>query len=162
MKLSSRARHAVRLVLEVSRLGGKNKPVQLSKISEVTGLSRKFLEQLAISLKSHALLRGVSGRNGGYVLAKPPEKITIGDVLVSAIGPIDLTICAEDPTVCMSSEFCECRLVWALLRDRINAVLNEYTIADLLNREWMDSLKQTLRGVDLELDSDGEEVVHAL
>ena len=145
MKLTSRARHAVRLVLEVSRLGDGTHPVQLSKVARASGISKGFLEQLAMSLRTHRLLRGVSGRNGGYLLTRPADEITVGDVITAIAGPLDLTECADDPSLCMSAEFCECRLVWLLLKTRINNVLNAYTIADLLDEEWTHSVRERIR-----------------
>ncbi|MCP4606018.1 MAG: Rrf2 family transcriptional regulator [Proteobacteria bacterium] len=153
MKISSRARHAVRLILEISRLGDGSNPVQLSEVAKITGLSRRFLEQLCILLKSHSLLIGVCGRNGGYLLARPSIEITIGDVLRAVIGPINLAVCAGDPTVCLSSEFCSSRMVWELLQKRINEVLDEYTIADLLDSKKMGSLRAQLPSMEQFVDS---------
>lgn len=140
MKLTSRARHAVRLALEVSRRECDKRPIQLAEIARVTGLSQKFLEQLAIALKSHSLLRGVAGRHGGYLLARPANEITIGQVLTAVLGPIDLSVCTGDPSICINAEFCECRIMWALLRHRINKVLNEFTLADLEDKKLMSSM----------------------
>ncbi len=144
MKISSRARHAVRLMLEVARLSDGYTPVKLSDVASVTGLSRRFLEQLVIALKSHSLLRGVCGRYGGYLLARQSNEITIGDVFTAIVGPIQLAVCADDATVCMSSDFCSSRMIWALLQKRINAVLNEYTISDLLDARLMKSMQEEL------------------
>lgn len=144
MKISSRARHGVRLMLEVARLSDGRTPVQLSEISGITGLSRRFLEQLALSLKSHSLLRGVCGRHGGYVLARSSSDITIGDVMVAVVGPLSLSVCAEDASICMSSEFCSARMVWALLQHRIKQVLDEYSISDLLDGKKMKSIRAEL------------------
>ncbi len=156
MKLSSRARHAVRLMLEVSRLGDGERPVQLSEIASATGLSRRFLEQLAIALKSHNLVKGVCGRNGGYLLARPAEDISIGDVLTAVLGPINLAVCAEDKALCMASDFCECRMIWVLLRERINALLNEYSISDLLDDDWLNTIRMQLEGFDGETGATGK------
>jgi Rrf2 family cysteine metabolism transcriptional repressor len=152
MKLSSRARHAVRLMLEISRLGDGEKPVQLSQVAKTTGLSRRFLEQLAISLKSHSLVTSVCGRKGGYLLARPNDEITIGNVLTAVMGPINLAVCAEDASLCLASEFCECRMIWVLLRERINSVLNEYTLADLLDKDWLETVRAQLPLPELEPD----------
>jgi Rrf2 family transcriptional regulator, cysteine metabolism repressor len=155
MKISSRARHAVRLMLEVARLSDGRTPVKLSEITQISGLSQSFLEQLVIPLKSHSLIRGVCGRNGGYLLSKPSGEITIGDVLSAVTGPISLAVCADDPAVCMSSEFCSSRMVWALLQMRITEVLNEYSIADLLDAN-------TLKEIDRELlNSDNMKILAA-
>lgn len=129
-------------MVEIERLGGKQKPVQLVRVAGITGISRRYLEQLAIALKSHSLLRGISGRKGGYVLARPASEITIGDVLTAVIGPINLSVCVVEPDVCMRTEFCECRLIWTLLNRRVNQVLDEYTVADLLNKEALEGIRR--------------------
>ena len=147
MKLSSRARHALRLALEVSRRSVDGNPVRLSEVARVTGLSRKFLEQLAIALKSHALIRGVSGRNGGYLLARPADEITIGQVIYSVTGPLHVATCVDDLSICMSSDFCECRLVWRLLQKRIQEVLDEYTLADFADQKKVDALRARVEAV---------------
>lgn len=142
MKLSAAARHAVRLVLEVHRRTEQNRPVALREVSGATGISARFLEQLAMALKAHALLRGVCGRHGGYLLARPAAEITIGDVLRAIGGPIDPAACAADESACMSTSLCECRLMWRLLGQRIRAVLDGCTIADLADDEWVASMRE--------------------
>lgn len=146
MKLTSRARHALRLALEVSRYGGTDQPVRLSDVSHITGISKKFLEQLALALKCHNLLRGISGRKGGYVLARPAEQITIGQVLEAVTGPIELSVCTGEPSQCMSSEFCEARLLWLLLKRRILSVLDEYTLADVVDDNFIENIRKELGG----------------
>ena len=135
----------MRLMVEIARLRDGNKPVKLSEITRLTGLSKKFMETLVVSLKSHTLLRGVCGRNGGYLLTRPPENITVGQVLTAVIGPINLAACVEDITACGSSESCESRLIWLLLKQQINDVLNEYTIADLTNQERLTAIRAEIR-----------------
>jgi Rrf2 family protein len=142
MKLPARARHAVRLMVELDRLGASTRPVDLAKISSTTGISRRFLEQMTISLKSHLLLRGVAGRNGGYVFAKPAGAITIGAVLRAVNGPINMSVCVAAPETCLRSEFCECRLIWHLLQLRINRILDEVTIADLSDKRRMAHIRE--------------------
>jgi Rrf2 family protein len=144
MRLSSRARYAVRLTLEVHRKGASGKPVGLSEVARVTNISRRYLEQLAMSLKSHCILRGICGRNGGYVLGRAAEDISIGDVLRAVTGPIELASCTEEPNDCMAAEFCETRVIWMLLEQGVNDVLDEYSIADVLDRESLASIRGLL------------------
>lgn len=145
MRLSSRARYAVRLTLEVYRLGESGKPVRLSEVSRVTNISRRFLEQLAMALKSHCILRGFCGRKGGYILGRPADEITIGDVVRAVTGPIEMASCTEEPNDCMAAEFCESRVIWRLLEQRVNDVLDEYSIADILDRKSLASIRDLLR-----------------
>ncbi|MBI5528643.1 MAG: Rrf2 family transcriptional regulator [Deltaproteobacteria bacterium] len=133
MKLSSRARYALHIVCEISRNSVNGQPVRLSEIASEAGTTRKFLEQLAIALRNRRIIRGVSGRSGGYLLGRPAAEITIREVITAAAGPIRITPCSGDPPRCDRSEFCECRPVWLLITARIKAVLDEYTIADIQN-----------------------------
>jgi len=137
MRLTTRARYALRLILDVARNGGEETPVSLATVSERTGISRGYLEQLALALRNARLVRGVAGRYGGYKLSEPIKNITIGRIVEAAIGPICLVDCLEDPFTCPRADFCECRIVYGLINDRIAEVLNEYTLADLLDPSWL-------------------------
>lgn len=133
MRISTRGRYALRLMLDVARHGADGQPVSLAAVAERTGISRGYLEQLAQSLRSARLVRGVAGRHGGYKLAKTTSEITLGRILEAAIGPICVVDCVDDPESCPRSEFCECRLVYGLINRRIAEVLDEFTLADLLD-----------------------------
>ena len=137
MRLTTRARYALRLMLDVARNGGEESPVSLASVSERTGISRGYLEQLALALRNSRLVRGVAGRHGGYRLSETPSKITVGQIVEAAIGPICLVDCLEDPMTCPRAEFCECRIVYALINERISEVLREYTLEDLLDPSWV-------------------------
>ena len=145
MKLSSRARYAVRLTIEVHRLSVDGEPVRLSEVARVTNISRRYLEQLAMGLKSHSILRGICGRNGGYILGRQAGEITIGDVVRSVIGPIELADCTEQPNDCMAADFCESRLIWMLLEQRVNETLDDYSIEDILDKTSLASIRRLLR-----------------
>jgi Rrf2 family protein len=137
MRLSTRARYALRMMLDVARNGAKGGPVSLTTVSARTDISRAYLEQVALALRAAGLLRGVSGRRGGYRLAAPPHEITVGQVLEASIGPIRLVDCLEDPALCCRSETCESRLVYQLINDRVEEVLESYTLADLMDPSWV-------------------------
>ncbi len=137
MRLTTRARYALRLMVDVARNGGEEKPVSLASVSERTGISRGYLEQLVLGLRNARLVRGVAGRYGGYRLAERPANITVGQIVEAAIGPIFLVDCIEDASTCVRAEFCECRVVYSLINERVAEVLREYTLADLLDPNWV-------------------------
>ena len=137
MRLTTRARYALRMMLDVARHGGEEKPISLASVAERTGISRGYLEQLVLGLRNARLVRGVAGRYGGYRLAERPSNITVGQIVEAAIGPICLVDCVEDPLTCPRAEFCECRIVYALINERISEVLREYTLEDLLDPSWV-------------------------
>jgi Rrf2 family protein len=147
MKLSSRARYALRMMLDVGRNGRKDRPVSLAAVSERTGLSRGYLEQVAAALRTARLIRAVAGRNGGYRLARAAGEISIGEIIEAAIGPICLVDCIDDPEACLRTEYCECRVVYALINHRIAEVLHGYTLADLLDPSWVHSVGGDVKAV---------------
>ncbi len=144
MKLSTRARYALRMMVDVARHTESGKPISLAVVSERIGISRGYLEQLAMALRNARLIRGISGRHGGYRLALPPSEITLGDIVEATIGPICIVDCVDDPEGCMRSPDCECRLLYTLINQRIAEVLRAYTLADLLNPEWTRALQGEL------------------
>ncbi len=131
MKLSTRARYAIRIMICFSRESRDGKPVKLADVARRTELSHRYLEQVAISLKNAKLLKGMSGKNGGHILARPAEKIKLGEIVEAAIGEVNVVDCVLDPDICMRSEKCECRDLYCLLNKRIRDTLNEFTLADL-------------------------------
>jgi Rrf2 family protein len=130
-------------MLDVARNSVDGEPVSLTTVAERTDISRAYLEQVALGLRAARLLRGVSGRRGGYRLAALPSEITVGQVLEASIGPICVVDCLEEAALCPRSEYCECRLVYRLINDRITDVLQAYTLADLLDPGWVRSFGET-------------------
>ena len=115
MKFSTKARYGLRMMVELARELKKDKLVQLGKIAKITGLSENYLAQLAIPLKNNGILLGISGKNGGYRLAKPSDQIKIGEIIRAVGGPVSLTDCVANPEICMNSSFCETAFARRLL-----------------------------------------------
>jgi Rrf2 family protein len=137
MKISTRGRYALRMMLDVTRHGGDVTPVSLASVAERTGISHGYLEQVALALRSARLVRGVAGRHGGYTLAMPARDISIRKIIEASIGPICVVDCIDEPEACLRAEFCECRLVYALINQRIGEVLDEFSLADLADPKWL-------------------------
>ena len=137
MKLSTRARYALRMTLDIARNHGEESPVSLSGVSKRTTISHGYLEQLAQALRNARILRGVSGRHGGYRLAMPPSEITIGQIIEAAIGRICLLECLEEAPTCEKVDDCEARIVYALMNQGVSEVIHRYTLADLLDPSWI-------------------------
>jgi Rrf2 family protein len=132
MKISTRARYALRLMIDIARNGGEQ-PLQLKDIARRQGISKRYLEQIVISLKNNLMIRGVPGKSGGYILTRRPEDIRVGAIIEAALGPINVVDCVLDRDACMKSDFCECRPVYALINDRVRNALNEFTLSDIIN-----------------------------
>ena len=136
VKLSTRARYALRLMLEIAKQADRNIPVSLQQVARQGEMPRRYLEQLVIGLKNASLIRGVSGKIGGYCLTKPAGEIKIGAIIESAIGPVNIVDCVNEPRQCLKADVCECRLLWAVINGRIVDVFNEISLADMLDKKW--------------------------
>jgi len=137
MRLSTRGRYALRMMLDVARHDDGEIPVSLSSVAERTEISHGYLEQLAPALRAARLVRSVAGRHGGYRLAAPASEITIRKIIEATIGPVCVVDCVDDPESCSRAEFCEARVVYALLNQRIAQVLDDFTLEDLLDPSWV-------------------------
>lgn len=145
MKISTRPRYALRLMLDISRHTKDDKPIHLSEIARRNNLSKGYLEQLVVSLKNAQLIRSFSGRSGGYRLVKPPEQITLLEIFQAIMGPINLVECVGHPEECIRSDFCECRILWELLHLRITNVLADYSLRDLTDKEGIRRMLEELQ-----------------
>ena len=131
LKLSTRARYALRMMVEIAKQENGGENVSLKQVARSTDLSRKYLEQLAIGLKNASLITGVTGKGGGYVLARSAGEIRVGQIVEAAIGPINIVDCVLKPDVCISGDCCNCRWIYERINDRIVEVLDGFTLADL-------------------------------
>ena len=131
MKLSTRAQYALRMMVEIANRAEGGKNVNLTQIAESCGLSRRYLEQLAIGLKTASLITGITGQAGGYSLARAPDQIEIGQVIEAVIGPVNIVECVLKPETCRKSDECSYRCIYLRINERITEVLTDLTLADL-------------------------------
>jgi Rrf2 family transcriptional regulator, iron-sulfur cluster assembly transcription factor len=131
MKLSTRSRYGTRILLELARSGGKT-PVQVSEISSRQEIPAKYLEQLIRTLKQAGLVNSVRGPKGGHLLSKPPETITLGQIVRLFEGQSDLVECVSSPEKCHSSDSCRVRQAWIEATSVLFKNLDTITIADLI------------------------------
>jgi Rrf2 family protein len=123
----------MRAVLELAMEYGK-KPMQIKAIADREDISNKYLEQLIAMLKAAGLVRSIRGPRGGYVLARPPQEISLKDVFLTLEGPMVPAECLEHPEFCPRCTDCATREIWHELQDSIMRVLESYTLHDLVNR----------------------------
>lgn len=144
LKLSTRARYALRMMLDIAKEGGEETPVSLSGVSQRTRVSRGYLEQLALALRNAGLLQGYLGKQGGYRLSRPAREIRLQEIVEAAIGPIAILDCLREPQTCARVESCECRLLYELINKRIVEAFAGFTLEDLRNPSWHDRLAREL------------------
>ena len=131
MKLSTRSRYGTRILLELARNEGKS-PVQVSEISSRQEIPVKYLEQLIRTLKQAELVTSIRGPKGGHLLAKPPETISLGQIVRLFEGQSDLVECVSTPEKCHNSDSCRVRQAWKEATSVLYKSLDTITIADLI------------------------------
>jgi Rrf2 family protein len=136
MKLSTRARYGVRLMLDLARQYGQGS-VYLREIAAREDISEKYLSQIIIPLRGWGLVRSIRGAQGGYSLAKPPAEITLREIVEPLEGGNCLVDCVKHPSACHRVPTCAARDIWKMLGEKISQALDSVTLEQLvrINRE---------------------------
>jgi len=151
MKLSTRARYAIRVLLDIAERIHQERPIQLNDVAGRTGISRRYLDQIVMPLKSAGLLIGTKGRHGGYQLSKEPAEIPLLDIVEATIGPVNLVECVQSPQTCERSAECPARLIYRLLSANMRTVLTAYTLEDLSNKGVLAEIEQKVDALEAAL-----------
>ena len=131
MKLTTKTRYGARLLIDLAQHQG-NGVVTMSEISMRQNISVKYLEQIIRPLKKAKLVKSARGPKGGHMLAKKPEKITLGEVTRLFEGQPDLVDCVGNPEKWSKSDDCVVRLGWQRATQALYRELDSITIANLL------------------------------
>jgi Rrf2 family protein len=113
--------------------------VLVADIAKSRKVPKKFLELILLDLKKRGLLHSQRGRNGGYCLARPANKITLGEIIRITDGPLAPIACASVTAYrkcddCEDEKTCAIRRVMRGVRDSMSAILDKVTLADSLKR----------------------------
>ncbi len=133
MKLSTRSRYGTRLILDMAR-NYDTGPIQIGQIARRQNIPVKYLEQIIIPLKKANYVKSFRGYKGGHMLAKPPQEITVGEIVAVLEGGLKLTPCVTNPEACERSATCVTRFLWKEATDAIHERLNAITFSDLIAR----------------------------
>ncbi len=113
--------------------------VLISELAKEEEIPKKFLEAILVALRKGGVLKSKIGKGGGYMLALPPEKITIGKVVSILEGGFALVECLNDNVKAVCEEcgdpgYCGIRLVMGDVKKAIDSVLESTTLADMVER----------------------------
>lgn len=142
MRLSTRGHYGLKAMFDLAQNYGSG-PISLKTVAERQNLSDHYLEQLFAMLRKAGLINSMRGAQGGYVLAREPSDIKVGDVIRALEGPIAPVYCVseENPGVCDEADYCITRTVWARVRDGLADLLDSISLADMC-REAAESHKR--------------------
>ena len=130
MRVSTRGDYACRALLSLALHADTDGPTSVRDIAERTGLPQPYLEQILLALKGAGLVRSKRGVGGGYVLARPPEEITLADIVAAVEGP-QLPM-AEHPDHCEGH--CVLQEVWVGVDEESRLLLERVTLFELVER----------------------------
>lgn len=133
MKLSTRGRYALRMMLDIA-LHPEESSVSLKSIAQRQGISVKYLEQIVTPLVRGGYLRANRGAQGGYQLNHPTGDYTVGMILRTIEGSLAPVACVEDG-VCERQCHCVTVEVYRKIDDAIDAVVDNITLADLVEMQ---------------------------
>ncbi len=133
MRLSTKMRYGTRGLLELA-LHYDQGPLSLAEIAERESISVKYLESLLGLLRSGGLVHSLRGAQGGYELSRPPREITLREVFEVLEGPEAFVPCTDDHMACSRWPDCVTQQVWARMYAAAMQVLEETTLADLVEQ----------------------------
>lgn len=132
MKISTKGRYGLRAVVDLAMHSGET--VALSAIAERQKITVSYLEQIIPKLRKVGIVNSVRGAQGGYMLAKPPEQISVGDVLRALEGNLSLVDCKEQQhsNSCMGADLCITKYVWTRISASINNTVDHMMLSELV------------------------------
>jgi len=144
MNISTKGRYGLRAMLYLAEHYDE-KPITLSSIASAQLVSEGYLEQLMVPLKKNGLVKSVRGAQGGYILARSPEKIMAGEVFRAVEGSLALAACVSENKTekCTQMESCATRILWQKVQDSITDLLDSYSLADLLQEHAAEQEKNS-------------------
>ena len=129
MKLSTKGRYALRLMLDLAT-EGNGKPVSIKDIAGRQDISEKYLEQIINPLTKSGLVKSFRGAQGGYMLTNPPEATTVGEILRVLEGSLSPVDCVDHPN-CANSDHCVSLSIWKKMKVALDEVVDNITLADM-------------------------------
>lgn len=147
MKISTKGRYGLRAVLDLA-VHSDGSPILLKDIANRQNISRRYLERLFASLKSSGILRSIRGAQGGYVLGKTTEQISLGEILESLEGPLVPVDCVSDNGICHGAEMCVTRDIWCEIAKQTWKYLDNIKLQDLVDDYHR---KNTMRIADYQI-----------
>ena len=141
MKLSRRSEYGLRALQDLAAHYGQG-PVRTRDLAENNRIPLKFLEQILLTLKHTGIVRSRRGPRGGYYLSRPPEDVTLGQVVRILDGPLAPISCASqtayEPCSCPDEAKCGLRRVMLQVRDAVADIMDHTTLANVVKDDSRD------------------------
>lgn len=135
MRISTKGRYALRVLLDLAEHRERGY-IALKEVAERQNISKKYLEQIIPVFSRSGVLLTNRGVQGGYRLAEPPDRYTVGEILRMTEGTLSPLVCAEQEKIqCERSGICAMLPVWQGLTRVISEYLDGITLQDILDQQ---------------------------
>ncbi|MDO9581648.1 MAG: Rrf2 family transcriptional regulator [Desulfomicrobium sp.] len=132
MKISARSRYATRILIDLA-MNEEDAPIRTTSISERTGITVQFIEQILKPLRQVELVTSKRGATGGYHLNKPAAEISLGEIVRVMEGSLSLTNCCDDADLCSRSQACLTRDAWRRVSDIMANAFDSIKLSDVID-----------------------------
>lgn len=129
MKISTKGRYALRIMLDLAENGGEEY-VKLTDIARRQEISEKYMEAIVSLLSKKGMITGQRGKGGGYRLVKSPKEYSVGEIIKTAEGSISPVSCLENQG-CHRRNSCKTLALWQGLEKVVDEYLNGISLWDL-------------------------------
>lgn len=141
MKITTRGRYAVMALVSLAGTS-RGHPVSLKGIARQENIPEPYLQQLFVRLRRRNLIKSVRGPGGGFLLARPPAQITVGEIIRTAEGRDRKIGCRHSGRTCGRIERCKTQGMWDALESRMEEFLDSISVEDLFQEKISEDAKE--------------------
>lgn len=138
MKISAQDEYGLRILIRIAK-ADPDTGLSIPQLSELEGLSNSYVGKLTRALRIAELIESTRGKQGGYILSKPADQITITEAINALGGRLyHQSFCGThsgSQSLCTNSVDCSLRSLWKIVQFKLDEILNEVTLADLSSGE---------------------------
>jgi Rrf2 family iron-sulfur cluster assembly transcriptional regulator len=143
MRITTRGRYALRAILAMAKIGKNDVPVSIKSLSEQENISSVFLEQIFFKLRKAGIVSSIRGPGGGFCFVRPPDQLTVKDILDAAGENLELIFCDKRKDNCDKIGDCLSHHVWLEVNELVKDYFSKITI-DSIMLKYMDKLPKNL------------------
>lgn len=142
--VSKKTKYALKALMVLARNHVRHQPTLIAHLAAAERLPKKFLELILLDLKNEGILTSKKGKGGGYMLAKNPDKITVGQVMRILEGTVSPLPCLSQRAYrkcdeCVDEHTCAIRAVMKEVREATVQILDGTSLQDMLERAAPDA-----------------------
>ncbi len=147
VRISAKVDYAMRALVELAA-NGDGSPVTAERLAEAQGIPQKFLQNILLELRRAGIVASHRGPDGGHVLAKAPDKITVADVIRAVDGPLGSVAGRAPEDMEYQGSTKRLRDTWVAVRASVRSVLEGITLEDIASDHLPPSIANLLDGTD--------------